>query len=81
MKAIKNVNVCISYLCDGKLKNSNYTLSTDNLNDFFDNLEYSAQHLADVLKGSIKFIRDKKSLYISYLDVPDTDKIDAFYSI
>ena len=75
------VNVCLSYLYDKKLKNSIYTLSTENLSELFDNLMYDAQRLADNLQGKIYFHRDAKSLYISYLDVPCTDKIDVIYSL
>jgi hypothetical protein len=79
MKTIK-VKTCLTYLDHtGKLKNLSFELSTKNVKTLFNNLVYDAMILSNNLKGEIKIQQTAKSLYISYLDVPGTNKIDQYY--
>ena len=75
------VEVLKSYVVNDKIENSHYFASVKNVNDYFNKLIDSAELLAKTLNGSIHIDRHEKSLYISYLDILNTSKIDSQYII
>lgn len=75
------ISYSCSFLVNGKVHNTNYEYSTKNISDLFNVLIQSAQHFADSKNGFIKIERTENSLYINYLDVPNTNVIDRIYKV
>jgi hypothetical protein len=72
------VKVRKTWLLDGKAVSNSFTIKNPT-KDLFDNAIQDAHIFAERRNGKVTIIRNKKSLYISFLDVPDTILIDKLY--
>jgi len=71
------IDVLKCYHVDGKIKNSNFVVTTRSVEELFDNAVSDAEFLASKAGGKVYIERTEKTLYISYLDVPDCNLIDV----
>lgn len=63
---------------DGCIVNHTFTIKNAGL-DLFDNAIKDAEVYASTRNGKLKIVRNDNSLYINYLDVPDSNLIDVLY--
>ena len=65
-----------SYYYNGTIKKVEYTSLTSDVEKLFDSAVFDAELLAKLQNGKIYTQRTKKTLYVGYLDIPNTDLID-----
>ena len=71
------IDVLKCYLVDGKRRSSNFIVTTSSVEELFNNAVSDAEFLASKAGGKVYIERTEKTLYISYLDVPDCNLIDV----
>ena len=65
-----------SFCVDGKMKHLKYTSTVKDFEKLFDNAVSDAKLLAKNAKGSVTVQRTKTTIYINYLDVPESALVD-----
>ena len=70
-----------SYHVKGQIRSTEYSLQTKDKEKLFDSLTLSAEILAANRGGKVNIQRKKNSLYVNYLDVPNTHIVDRMYLV
>jgi len=74
------VEVLKTYMVGSEIKNSHFWMPlTTSFEQFKNNIKKSALLLADINGGKASFQERDKKLYVSYLDIPHTNKVDTLY--
>lgn len=74
------IRVSKSYINNGKIEGVEFEINIyAPLEDFIKNIIDDAEFLAKINGGNVYILKDKSSLYINYLDVMKTNKIDKLY--
>jgi hypothetical protein len=75
------VEISVSYLKLGKSESNTFKVRNVDALKLFKNAMDDARVFATLKGGNVEIVQFPDSLYISYLDVPDTDLIDRQYRI
>ena len=73
---MNTVKTLETYFVDKKIKQNEFTSKINDIEKYFDTIISDAKYYAQLVNGNINFERTKTTLYISYLDIPNSTLID-----
>jgi len=66
-----------TYYVDGKIQHNKFTSTIRDVERLFNNVVSDAEFFAKTRNGSISIERTDTTLYINYLDIPNTILVDV----